>query len=97
MNGEHITPLTSVAESSEKFHKFPHPGSPDEAFLFKQIQEKSNEQFQKSFPDKLAYKTVVIIPSFTLDQEILSKVKGVVHFEERLLCLLMLLRMPRTS
>jgi hypothetical protein len=38
----------------------------------------------------------VIVPSLTLDQEILSKVNGVVHYEERLLCLLMLLRMPRT-
>jgi hypothetical protein len=39
---------------------------------------------------------VVIVPSLTLDQEILSKVEGIVHYEERLLCLLMLLRMPRT-
>ena len=48
------------------------------------------------FPDKLAAKSVVIIPSITLDQEILSKISGHVHYEERLLCLLMLLRMPRT-
>jgi hypothetical protein len=41
-------------------------------------------------------RTVVVIPSLTLDQEILSKVKGHFYYEERLLCLLMLLRMPRT-
>lgn len=72
------------------------PGSAQECHLFKKIQERFKEQFEKAFPDKLAPKTVVIVPSLTLDQEILSKVKGVVHYEERLLCLLMLLRMPRT-
>ena len=68
----------------------------EEVFLFKKIQEKFAEQFEKAFPDKLVPKAVVIIPSLTLDQEILAKVKGVVHYEERLLCMLMLLRMPRT-
>ena len=63
---------------------------------FKQIQSCFAEQFEKSFPDKLASKTVVIIPSLTMDQEILSKIQGITHYEERLLCLLMLLRMPRT-
>ena len=72
------------------------PGSPEEISYFKGIQEKFAEQFEKAFPDKLAPKTVIIVPSLTLDQEILSKVNGVVHYEERLLCLLMLLRMPRT-
>src|SRR6185503_6843959 len=38
-----------------------------------------------------------IIPSLTLDSEMLKTVKGVVHYEERMLCLLMLLRMPRTQ
>ncbi|RYG43221.1 MAG: carboxylate-amine ligase, partial [Chitinophagaceae bacterium] len=72
------------------------PPISDESAIFKGIQERFREQFEKAFPDKLAPKTVVILPSLTLDQEILSKVKGVVHYEERLLCLLMLLRMPRT-
>jgi hypothetical protein len=54
-------------------------------------------QYEKIFPDKLAERTVVIVPSLTLDTEILSKVKGAVHYEERLLCMLMLLRMPLTK
>jgi PGM1 C-terminal domain len=37
----------------------------------------------------------VVIPSLTLDQEVLAAVEGSLHYEERLLCLLMLLRMPR--
>ena len=86
----------SVAESNGNSRKLPDPGSQEEAMLFKRIQEQLNDQFEKAFPDKLAPKTVIIIPSLTLDQEILSKVKGVVHYEERLLCMLMLLRMPRT-
>ena len=91
-----IAPVFSVAESNGNPHKLPAPGSPEEAIFFKKIQEQFSDQFEKAFPDKLAYKTVIIIPSLTLDQEILSKVKGVVHYEERLLCMLMLLRMPRT-
>ena len=89
--------MVSVAESNGNFSNLPDPGSPEEAISFKKIQEKLCDQFEKAFPDKLAPKTVIIIPSLTLDQEILSKVKGVVHYEERLLCMLMLLRMPRTN
>jgi hypothetical protein len=53
-------------------------------------------QVEKIFPDKYAPRTIVIVPSLTLDLEILSKLKGSIHYEERLLCLLMLLRLPRT-
>ncbi len=80
--------------SAEK--KEPAPGSIEEVLLFRKIQHSFPRQFRKVFPDKLAAKSVVIIPSITLDQEILAKVSGHVHYEERLLCLLMLLRMPRT-
>ena len=68
-----------------------------ESMIFKTIQERLVEQFKTSFPDRLAPKTVVIIPSLTMDEEILSKVSGITHYEERLLCLLLLLRMPRTQ
>src|SRR5437870_5424985 len=75
----------------------PAPGSVEEKAIFSNIQQGLKEQFEKIFPDKLAPRTVVIIPSFSLDEEILSKIKGHVHYEERLLCLLMLLRMPLTK
>lgn len=75
---------------------FPPLNSEEEIQLFKEIQASFAHQFTSIFPDKLAPRTVVIVPSLTLDQEILSKVKGIVHYEERLLCMLMLLRMPRT-
>ncbi|MBS1668201.1 MAG: carboxylate-amine ligase [Bacteroidetes bacterium] len=75
---------------------FPPPGSEEERHQFKKIQHGFSRQFQFFFPDTLAPKTVVVIPSLTLDQQVLAKVDGVLHYEERLLCLLMLLRMPRT-
>ena len=37
------------------------------------------------------------MPSASLDEDVLSKVPGAHHYEERMLCLLILLRMPRTK
>jgi len=68
----------------------------EEAKQFKEIQKQFPRQFENVFSDKLAPRTVLIIPSLTMDPEILSKITGVNHYEERLLCMLMLLRMPRT-
>src|ERR1051325_6160673 len=70
--------------------KLPVIGSEEEKNTFNNIQQGFHEQYEKVFPDKLAPRTVVIIPSLTLDREILSKVKGFLHYEERMLCLLML-------
>ena len=38
--------------------------------------------------------TVIVVPSLTLDSKELGKIKGVVHYEERFLFMLMLLRQP---
>ncbi len=75
---------------------FPLAGSDDEKTIFKGLQKEFEYQFQHVFPDRLAPKTVVIVPSLSLDSEILSKIKGHVYYEERMLCMLMLLRMPLT-
>ena len=64
---------------------------------FAELQERFAKHFHEIFLNDLAEKTIVIIPSLTLDSEMLKTVKGVVHYEERLLCLLMLLRMPKTQ
>lgn len=63
---------------------------------FKKLQQHFLENYAEIFYNDLAEKTVLIIPSLTLDEEILKTIKGVVHYEERMLCMLMLLRMPRT-
>lgn len=63
---------------------------------FLHLQEDLAYQYEYLFPNPLAHKTVIILPSLTMDVEILQKIQGINHYEERLLCLLMLLRMPRT-
>ncbi len=73
------------------------PGSVSEVLQFKKLQARFPQQFERVFPDKLAPRTVVIIPSLSMDIEILSKISGINHYEERMLCMLMLLRMPRTN
>ena len=89
-------PESAKLQTAPADKKEPAPGSMEEVLLFRKLQHSFPRQFRKVFPDKLAAKSVIIIPSITLDQEILAKVSGHVHYEERLLCLLMLLRMPRT-
>jgi hypothetical protein len=91
------TEITIAGKTFIQNNRFPLPGSEDEKKLFDNLQEGFKKQFETIFPDKLAPRTVIIIPSFTLDVEILSKIKGIMYYEERLLCLLMLLRMPLTE
>jgi len=73
------------------------PGTDEEKKYFKALQQELTFQFMHVFPDRLAPKTVVIVPSMTLDRDILAKIRGHVYYEERMLCLLMLLRMPQTN
>src|ERR1700692_1237875 len=75
---------------------YPALGSVEELRKFKKIQSRFSDQFELFFPDNLANKTIVVIPSLSLDQQVLSKLDGALHYEERLLCLLMLLHMPCT-
>lgn len=89
-------PVSPVGKIFELQNAFPLPGSEGERKIFHELEKNFTVQYEKIFPDKLAPRTVVIIPSLSLDQEILSKIKGAVHYEERMLCLIMLLRMPMT-
>jgi hypothetical protein len=61
------------------------------------MQAQLEDQFKWHFQDPLAPKTVIILPGLSLDAEILTKLTGAIHYEERLLCLLLLLRMPKTN
>ncbi len=71
--------------------------TPQQLQMFHDLQEQFANKFDALIGDVNAPKTVVIVPSLTLDQEIMSKISGVHHYEERMLCLLLLLRMPRTN
>ena len=64
--------------------------------LYQTLQNNFEQNFTDIFDNDLVEKTVVIIPSLTLDNEILRSIQGLVYYEERMLCMLMLLRMPRT-
>ena len=70
--------------------------SAGEAEAFQQLQARLPEQYRRIFPDDAAPRTILILPSLTLDQEVMAKISGVIHYEERMLCLLLLLRLPRT-
>jgi hypothetical protein len=63
---------------------------------FKDLQARLGRTFRDVFHDPNAPRTVVIVPSLSLDEQVLTSIAGVHHYEERMLCLLLLLRMPRT-
>lgn len=72
------------------------PGSPEELARFAELQERLLPMFRRIFPDPRVPRTVVVVPSLSLDHAVLSKITGIQHYEERLLCMLMLLQLPRT-
>jgi hypothetical protein len=74
----------------------PAPGSKEELSAFAALQASFVDQYQRIFADRLAPRTIVVNPSLSMDHEVLKRIEGVQHYEERMLCLLMLLRMPRT-
>ncbi len=75
----------------------PTPGSPEEAAEFASLQQRLPGMYRQVFADPTAPRTVVVVPSMSLDQRELAKIPGVIHYEERMLCLLMLLKLPRTQ
>jgi hypothetical protein len=72
------------------------PGSAEELRRFTRLQERLETLARRVLSDPRARQTVVVVPSLTLDIEELAKIPGSHHYEERLLCMLMLLRLPRT-
>ncbi len=68
-----------------------------EADMFRELQAGLGRMFRAFVDDPNAPRTVVIVPSLSLDQEVLARISGAHHYEERMLCLLLLLRLPRTE
>ena len=75
----------------------PAPGSQEEDVAYARIQSRFPDIYRNIFSDPKAPRTVVVLPSMSLDERELAKIEGVIHYEERMLCLLMLLRLPRTQ
>ena len=74
----------------------PAPGSPEELRAFAELQRGLAPMFSRVFSNPEAPRTVVVIPSMSLDHEELVKLRGASRYEERFLCLLVLLRLPAT-
>ena len=58
---------------------------------FAELQTRLAPIYRDIFPDRVAPRTVIIIPSASVDSDVLSKISGIHHYEERMLCLLILL------
>lgn len=75
----------------------PPMGSPAERSAFARLQARMADIHRRVFSDPLEPRTVVVVPSLSLPESELVKITGVLHYEERMLCMLMLLRLPRTK
>jgi len=75
---------------------YPTPGSPEELESFATLQARLAPLFRIISQDDRRPHTVVVVPSLSMDAQELAKITGVHHYEERLLFMLMLLRLPRT-
>jgi hypothetical protein len=64
---------------------------------FDRLQRSFPAMYRQVFSDPKAPRTIVVVPSMSLDTHELAKIEGVLHYEERMLCLLMLLKLPRTE
>jgi hypothetical protein len=72
------------------------PGSAAELARFAELQARLPDLIRSVFNDRLAPRTVVVVPSLSLDEDSLARISGATHYEERQLSMLLLLRMPNT-
>jgi len=60
------------------------------------LQRRLSPLFHSLLADPVAPRTVVVVPGLSIDQEMMSRIDGLQHYEERQLTMLMLLRLPNT-
>jgi hypothetical protein len=72
------------------------PLTPEDALRFAGLKARLAHSLPELMARPEAPRTVVVIPSLSMDQEVLARIEGGHHYEERMLCLLLLLRLPRT-
>ncbi len=85
-------PRPALSPDPEKYPA----GSREEIEAFERLQRSLPDQYEQIFSDPMRSRTVVIVPSLSMHADELGKIAGVHHYEERMLCMLMLLRLPRT-
>ena len=74
----------------------PPRGSKEEDERFAELYAQLPNLWNSLMADGHVEQTVLVVPSLSLDAEELQKLKGVRHYEERLLFLLILLSLPKT-
>jgi hypothetical protein len=89
-----ISDVRDHATSGEE--AYPPAGSLEELRAFAALQQRLAPMFTRVFPNPQAPRTVVVIPSMSLDPKELAKLTGAARYEERFLYLLMLLQLPAT-
>ena len=62
---------------------YPEPGSAGELAGFAELQRRLPPLFDRVFADRLAPRTIVVVPGLSLDAELLARVEGFTHYEER--------------
>jgi hypothetical protein len=72
------------------------PGSAEEVAAFAALQARLPAMFRSVFADPQAPRTIVVVPGLSVDGDVLASVAGGLHYEERQLAMLMLLRLPNT-
>jgi len=91
------TPINlAIPSQAVQLQHYPDPGSPEEREVFERLQTRLPRLYSEVFSDSRVPRTVVVVPSFSLDGQVLSRITAVHHYEERMLCMLMLLRYPCT-
>jgi hypothetical protein len=68
----------------------------DELARFEGLKARLGPLFREVYAEPHAPRTVVVVPSLSLDPDELAKVAGVEHYEERLLSMMLWLRLPAT-
>lgn len=64
--------------------------------IFKQLQAQLCDRWQEIETIETGHSDILVIPSFSVDQQELQKIDGFLHYEERLLFSLIRLRDPKT-
>ena len=75
---------------------FPPPGWQAEEKRFQEIQARLPQVWRSLVEAPQSERTVVVLPSLSMDEEELARQEGSIHYEERLLFFLTLLSWPRT-
>ena len=93
--------MTQPARRDAQAHAPAHAHAPagthaTERAAFLALQARLPALFRNVFSHRSAPRTVVVCPGLSLDPQVLAKVAGVRHYEERMLSMLIPMRLPAT-